>query len=118
MQEPLEGFDLRQPIEQRDRIDRIGRRAEPAGLDRLAQPLALLGDEDVREVVAGGRAVDARSRSTTSHIDVGAVADRRRRSDAGSARRSASVTPCVSGSSVGSPSGRLPSGSICAARWP
>ena len=29
VQEPLERLDLREPVEQRDRIDRIGGRAEP-----------------------------------------------------------------------------------------
>jgi hypothetical protein len=58
MQEPLERFDLRQAIEQLDRIDRVGRRAEPAAFRRVTQPAALLRHEDVRVVVADGRAVD------------------------------------------------------------
>ena len=53
VQEPLEGLDLRQPVEQRDRIDRIGRRAEPPAFGRLAQPAPLFGHEHVRVVVAG-----------------------------------------------------------------
>ena len=48
VQELLEGLDLRQPLEQRPRIDRIGRRAEASGLDRVAEPAALFGHEDVR----------------------------------------------------------------------
>ncbi len=35
VQESLEGLDLREPIEQRHRIDRIGRRAEASRLDGL-----------------------------------------------------------------------------------
>ncbi len=61
VQELLERLDVRQPLEQAARIDRIGRRLEPPRLDRVAQPAALLGHEDVREVVAGGGAVDRRA---------------------------------------------------------
>ena len=39
-------------------FDRLLRRAERAGLDVMAQPLALFGHEDVREVEADARAVD------------------------------------------------------------
>ena len=53
MQESLEHFDLRQAIEQRDRIDRVHRRAEPAGLGGVPQPLALLRHEHVRVVEPG-----------------------------------------------------------------
>ena len=62
LEEALERFDFREPIEQRHRIDRIGRRAEAAALDRLAQPLALVGNEHVRQVVPGRGAVDAAER--------------------------------------------------------
>ena len=58
VQEPLERLDLAQAIEQLDVVDRRHRRPEAAGLDGVAQPLALLGHEDVRVVVADGRAVD------------------------------------------------------------
>jgi hypothetical protein len=59
VQEALERLDLREPVEQRDRIDGIGRRAETPALGRVPKPLPLLGHEDVRVVVADGRAVDA-----------------------------------------------------------
>jgi hypothetical protein len=59
VQELLERLDLGQPVEQRDRIDRVGRRPEAARLDDISQPMPLFGQKDVREVVAGGRAVDA-----------------------------------------------------------
>ncbi len=58
VQEPLERLDVRQPVEQRNRIDRIGRRAIPSRLDRLAQPLPFLRNEDVRDVVARRRTVN------------------------------------------------------------
>ena len=51
MDETLERFDVGQPIEQRHRIDRIRRRVEPAGLDRLSQPAPLFRNEDVGDVV-------------------------------------------------------------------
>ena len=78
VQEPLEGLDLRQPIEQRDRIDRIGRRAEPPALRRIAQPAPLLGHEHVRVVVAGRRAVDAAQRLDHVVHGRGVLAKRRR----------------------------------------
>jgi hypothetical protein len=48
VQESLEDFNVRQSIEERNRVDRIGRCAVLAGLDRVAQPLALFGYEDMR----------------------------------------------------------------------
>ena len=96
MQEALEGLDLREPVEQRDRVDRIGGRAEASVLGRLAQPLALLGHEHVRVVVAGRRAVDAAERRRRLPAS---STGRRQSGDgirlAGSRRRSSSVTPCV-----------------------
>ena len=62
LEKTLEGLDLRQTVEQRDGIDRIGRRAEPSPLRRLPQPFALVGHEHVRVVVAGRRTVDAAER--------------------------------------------------------
>ena len=59
---------------------------------------------------------NVRNRSTTSAIVLAPCATGELMSVAGSAARSSSVTPCVAGSSAGSPLGRLPSGSICAAR--
>ena len=41
-----------------DVVDRLDRRPEAARLSGVAQPVALLGHEDVRVVVAGGGAVD------------------------------------------------------------
>ena len=58
VQELLEGFDLAQAIEELDVVDRLDRRPEAARLSGVAQPVALLGHEDVRVVVAGGGAVD------------------------------------------------------------
>ena len=68
VEEALERLDLRQPVEERDRADGIGRRAEPPAFGRLPQPLALLGHEHVGVVVARGRAVDPPEarRSTSS----------------------------------------------------
>ncbi len=57
-------------------IDRIGRRAVPAGLDRLPQPAALFGDEDVRHVVAGRRAVELAQPLDDVPHRVGALGDR------------------------------------------
>ena len=68
MKETLEHLDLREPVEQRDRIDRIGRRAETPAFSRLAEPLALLRNEDVRIVVAGGGAIEAAKASITSML--------------------------------------------------
>ena len=62
LQEALERLDLRQPIEQGSRVDRIGRRAETPGFGRLPQPLALRRHEHVRVVVAGRRTVDPTQR--------------------------------------------------------
>ena len=62
LQEALERFDLRQAIEQLDRIDRIRRRAEAAALGGLPEPLALVRHEHVRVVVARLRAVDSPQR--------------------------------------------------------
>ncbi len=59
VQELLEGLDLRDPLEQVDVFDRRRGRAERARLDVMAQPLALFGHEDVREVEADARAVHA-----------------------------------------------------------
>ena len=118
LQEALERLDLRQPIEQRDRIDRIGRRAEASALGRLAQPLALFGHEHVRVVVAGRRTVDAAERLDDLVSGRDAV-ERTGDEVRGKARRSSSVTPWVSASSDGSPTGgRAPSGSSRAARCP
>ena len=49
VQEALERLDLREAIEQRDRVDRIGRGAEPPGFGRMPQPVALFGDEHMRD---------------------------------------------------------------------
>ena len=119
VEEALEHFDLRQPVEQRDGVDRIRGGAEASGLHRLAQPAALLRHEHVREVVAGRRAVDAAERlDDLVRMFAAPSASADQTSEAGIARRSSLVTPCVSGSSVGSPSGAEPSGSSCAARCP
>ena len=93
VQEALEGLDLRQPVEQRRRVDRIGRGAEAAGLRRLAQPLALGRHEHVRVVVAGRRTVDARAapRSRRARSRPGSISAPDTRL-AGSARRSWSVS--------------------------
>ena len=57
VQEPLERLDLGDAVEQGLDVDGGHRRAEAAGLDGQAQPLALLGDEHLGEVVPGARAV-------------------------------------------------------------
>ena len=89
-------------------IGSAGARKRPSS-DRLAQPVPLLGHEDVREVVAGRRAVDARgSASTTSYMFDAPVAERRRDQAApGSARRSSLGDAVRLGQrATGSPSGR------------
>ena len=53
LQESLEHFDLRDPIEERFGARRIERWQKAAGLGRVSQPVALLGHEDVRVVEAG-----------------------------------------------------------------
>ena len=58
VQELLERLDVRQPVEQSNRIDRIVRRAIPGRLDHLAQPFPFLRNEDVRDVVARRRTVN------------------------------------------------------------
>ena len=58
VEESLERFHLGQPIEQRDRVDRVARRAKTLFFNRVAQPPALFDHEDVRVVVAGPRTVD------------------------------------------------------------
>ena len=88
------------------RADRIGRRAEPPAFGGLAQPVALVGHEDVRVVVAGRRAVERRERvDDFGHVRARSASGAETRSAAG-ARRSSSVTSWVSGSSDGSPAGR------------
>ena len=62
VQETLERLDLRQPVEQRDRVDRIGGLAEPSVLGGLAEPLALCRHEHLRVIVARRGAVDAAER--------------------------------------------------------
>ena len=62
VQEALEGLDLGDPIEQRLFVDGRHGRTEAARLDGDSQPLTLFGDEDLREVVAGARAVGAPQR--------------------------------------------------------
>ena len=57
MEESLEDLDLGQPIEQRDRVNRIGGRAEATALSGLSEPLPLFRHEDVRVVVARRGAV-------------------------------------------------------------
>ena len=118
LQEALERLDLRQPIEQLDRIDRIGGGAEAAALRRLPQPLALLGHEHVRVVVADGRAVDPPQRLDR--------VERRRHALERSGNQARGQPPqIVVGDAVrGSEERRVaeaggsPSGSSCAARWP
>ena len=58
MQEPLEHFDLRQPVEQGLGAMWLHRGKEPPRLGRVAQPVALLRHEHVRVVEPGRRAVD------------------------------------------------------------
>jgi hypothetical protein len=109
MEEPLERFDLRDPIEELGLVQRLGGRTEQARLGGMSQPGALRRQKDVREIVADARAVDA-----PQLLD----GFPRPTSEAGSARRSASATPCVCRSSEGSPQGGEPSGSRRAPRWP
>ena len=108
-----------QPVEQLDGIDRIGRRAEPAPLGRLPQPLALFGHEHVRVVVAGRRTIDAAERLDRVVAPSSTPSSGPATRFAGRLRRSSSVTPCVAARSEGSPiGGRAPSGSSLAARCP
>ena len=58
MQEALEHFDLRDAVEQLAALDVIDRRPVAPRLHRLTQPHALVGHEDLREVVAARGAVD------------------------------------------------------------
>ena len=118
VQEPLERLDLRQPVEQRDRIDRIGRRAEAAGLRRLPQPLALGRHEHVRVVVAGGRAVDLAQR--LDRVERGrSRIDQRAGDEAGRQRTQILVGQAVGFGQERGIAGRLaPSGSNFAARCP
>ncbi len=58
VQELLERLDLCQPIEQRDRVDRIEGRPETAGLDGVPEPVTLVRQENVGEIVPGGRTVE------------------------------------------------------------
>ena len=92
-----------------------GARNEP-GLGRVPQPRALLGPEDVGVVVAGARAVDAAQPVDGFGRVRRALRDgAARRARPAARRRSASVMPCASGASDGSPQGGVPSGSSCGA---
>ena len=119
VQESLEHFDLRDAIEQRFSARRIHRWQEASRLGRMAQPVALLGHEDMRVVESGGRAIDPAQlfdRLEALFDDVSATGPPT--SEAGSCFRSSSVMPCARGDSDGSPGRRRPSGSSCAARCP
>ena len=54
----FEDLDLRQPLEQRNRTDGIGRGPEAPFLRRLSQPSTFFRNEDVVVVVAGGRRIE------------------------------------------------------------
>ncbi len=58
LQESLEGLDFGDAVEEFDRLEGLMRGAEGPGLDGVAEPLALLGHEDVRDVVSDAGAVD------------------------------------------------------------
>ena len=72
----------RDAIEQRLLVDGRHGRTEAARLDGDAQPLALFGDEDLREVVAGARAV-GRPQRGDGRGGVGLALGKRSADDAG-----------------------------------
>ncbi len=119
MEELLERFDVGQPLEQIALRGMFERLSEASGLDRLGQPEALGRDVDVVEVETDRPGVDfpqtgqsLRPRSPRLPPAVrrrhwpGGVPDRSRRCRASPGRARAR------------PAAVLPSGSICAARWP
>ena len=59
MQKPLEHLDLRDAIEHRFDAVRVHRRQESSRFGRVPQPFALFGDEHMRIIEAGRRAIDA-----------------------------------------------------------
>jgi hypothetical protein len=75
VQEPLERFDLGESIEQRPRIDRIRRGAEPPALRGVTEPSSLLRYEHVRVVVSRGRTVQPPERLDHIEHGGGAVAE-------------------------------------------
>jgi hypothetical protein len=111
VQEALEALHLREPLEQRAPLFGRRGRAEGAVLGDGVQPGALGEVLDVVVVVADGAGVDL-AQVPASGPAVGQTMV------AGSAASTASSSPCVAGSSIGSPGGGAPSGSIRAARWP
>jgi hypothetical protein len=78
LQETFERFDLRQAIEQRERIDRVGRRPETSFFNRVAEPAALFRHEHVRIVVTLRRAIHAAERVDDVQHVRGGVSERGR----------------------------------------
>ena len=115
----LEPLHLGEPREQRTLLVLAERRAVTAGLDRLAQPDALLVVGDVLDLVGDRPAVGLAAVAAAPRR---ASRPRRsaRSSRAGSApaARASAAASGVSASSAGSPGGSEPSGSSRAARWP